>query len=160
MARTRGVPQLTVVRPLEPVHGPVDRMVLMMLRSRTTVRAVWLLKIVANLAFGVICLFTDDVRPVWLNSSMFLAAATLNIVVFARPRRSRLVGAALALSIGACLLRAGTIVLASAADDLHLPPARIVMSVAVWVTLAAFGTVMTIGASAGLGGKQRDRGSG
>lgn len=128
--------------------------------STTAVRGAFLLKVVLNLLYGTLSFFITDVQPRWVIGGMFLTAGILNLYPLITLRPTKLISAALALSVGGCAIRAGAVIWAYAHGTLHSTFPKIFMGVSLWVGLALFGIATTLGATDQLGRGSGARGSG
>lgn len=133
----------------------IDRMT-----NSATMRCVFLLKVVLSASYGIGSLYTTDVRPTWVIASMFLTASVMNVYLLITLKASKLIGVALSLTVGACLMRVGAIVFAYQHGTYHTTSfGRMFFGVMVWLGLAAFGMATTLGAADQLGRGNRARGS-
>lgn len=128
--------------------------------STTAVRGAFLLKVILNGLYGTLSFFITDVQPRWVIGGMFLAAAALNLYPLITLRPTNVIGVALSLSVGGCVLRASAILWAYAHGTLHSTFPKIFMGVSLWIGVALFGIATTLGATDQLGRGSGARGSG
>lgn len=154
--------RLYALPPLPEPKGIGDRMADYVLdhTNDVVVRFVFLLKIVLSATYGVLSLYTSDVKPPWLIGAMFLVGTVLNIHPLVTLRRTKLISIALSFTVGACAIRAGAIVWAYRHGTLKSGDfPHTFLAASVWVGLALFAIAATIGAATQLGRGSGARGS-
>ncbi len=126
--------------------------------TRVSLRVLFGLKALLAAAVGVLSLATADVSPRWVLAAAFLAAAALNLYETVTLSTAWPVAAALVLSVGASLFRVLALCVAYQQGEARLDGPHFAMSVTLWLGLAGFSVISTLGGASHLGTRRACRG--